>query len=160
MRALLVVALVLLAGVAEAQVCESNCVAVVGSDVSVFTASDDRASGYLLKRNGAVEVTPFAVANGIVEFHVGTWLPAGAHTFAIELVGVEETTPATLTITEALTCSTNGVTYAAGASLTATMHNKLVDGYIAARQREGWANPAQRKAKNQTTVTMTCAGLP
>lgn len=147
----------------SAQVCETNCTATIGQAVEVFTESSADASGYLLRRNGVVEVAPYRIGDGVVAFQYGAGLPLGTHIFTIELIGVEETYPNTLTVTapvvpRTLTCVTSGITYQQGALLTQTMLQRYVGSYVEARKAEGWALASTTKVKNTTTVTMTCAG--
>jgi hypothetical protein len=55
-------------------------------------------------------------------------------------------------------CLTGGTLAPIGSILTQTMKNGDVDPFIAARTAEGWALTSRKKAKNLTTVTMTCQG--
>lgn len=156
-------ALLLVASAASAQVCEQNCTADVGEPVTVFTESDWRASGYLLRRNGVVEVNPYVLTSGMIEFRLLSGLTAGTHVFTIELIGVEETYPGSVTVVapttpSSLECRTSGMTYLSGATIIQTMQQRYVSGYLDARKAEGWALTSTSKVKNNTTVTMTCAG--
>lgn len=157
----LVITALLTAG--HAQVCETNCTAVVGQPVVVFTESDPNASGYLILRNGLVEAVPMGLVNGLVEFAYPSGLSVGTHVFLIQILDVDETYPNTLTVKAVPQtqggCLTNGITYAAGSVLTQSMLQRFVSGYLNARMAEGWALRSTAKVRNLTTVTLTCVGV-
>jgi Putative Ig domain/Fibronectin type III domain/Glucodextranase, domain B len=75
---------------------------------------------------------------------------------AQDAAGNKGTAVLTIDRLPSLQCTYGTATYAAGAVMSITMKNGVVDTWLAARAAEGWVVVSRTKAKSMTTVTLRC----